>query len=661
MPIRSLILVTVACNTLIAQEQTRDTARVDPVVVTATRTPLDRSVLPVGVSVITGEELRLRGVTTVADALSAVTSAYVAQAGSQGATTSLFLRGGESKYVKVLIDGVPANDPGGFFDFASLTTDNVERIEIVRGPASVIHGADAVTGVVHVITRRGSSAPLGEVTLRVATAPRHRTTTGPSGVPVAPDAMSALHLGAALRGVAQTTSYAVALARHQSSGVYDVNNEYQNNVLSSRVEWSPVRGTDVRLALRYNDYQYNYPTDGGGNVSDPNAHRVEDRSLLGVELERRLRENLRAVLSLSSSINEGGTDDAPDNAGDASFVSQDKVRRRGAELRLHALVAPAAALTVGAQMEQQDQRSQLQSQSSFGLFASSFRAARRNAGAYAEGVMTPHSRITATLGGRLDDNERFGRFLTGRGGVSWRPWDATRVRATAGNAFREPTFTENYATGFVTGNPDLEPERTTSFDIGVEHDVFAQRLGLAVTGFSQRFVNMIDYEPSASACGYSYCNVAEARADGIEAEVRARLLGQWWLSAGATFLETEVLKPGYDETPGGLYRQGESLIRRPERKATADLSYRGTSFSATAHLLAVGARQDRDFRTFPSTPVTLPAYERLDLGAEYRLPTAAKSHTLTVRVENAANAYYESVFNFLTPRRTVWLGVTSLF
>lgn len=657
----SLLLVAIAAGALGAQQQTRDTARVDPVVVTATRTPLDRSTLPVAVTVITGDELRVRGITSVAEALKSVTSAYVAQAGSQGAQTSLFLRGGESKYVKVLIDGVAANDPGGAFDFASLTTDNVERIEIVRGPASVIHGADAVTGVVHVITRRGSEPPAGEVSVRAGMAPRHRIVAGPPAGAATPDAMSTLDFNAALRGAAQTTAYSVALARHQSSGVYEVNNAYQNNVLSGRVEWSPVARTDVRLSLRYNDYQHNYPTDGGGTVSDANSYRVEDRSLLGLEVERRIREGMRAVLALSSSINEGGTDDAADDASDGSFVSQDKIRRRGVELRLHALATSAVMLTVGAQMEQQDQRSQLQSQSSFGPFASSFRAARRNLGAYAEGVLTPYSRVTATLGARLDDNERFGQFFTGRVGVSARPWDATRVRATFGNAFREPSFAENYSTGFVTGNPDLEPERTTSWDVGIEQGLLTQRVRLAVTGFSQRFVNMIDYEPTAAACGYSYCNVAEARAEGIESQLEGRVVGPWWFGVGATFLETEVLEPGFDNTSGGLYKKGESLIRRPERKASANLSYRGSALSASAHLLAVGVREDRDFRSFPSTPVTLPSYERLDLGAAYHLPAPAHQHTLSLSVENLTNAYYENVFNFLTPRRTVTLGVRTSF
>src|SRR5437867_12453756 len=127
-----------------------------PVVVTATRVPAPRDALSTMVTVLRGDDLVARGITTVADALRSVAAATVVQTGSFGGVTSLFLRGGESDYVKVLLDGVPLNQPGGAFDFSSLTTDNVDRVEIVRGPASVLYGSDAVTGVVQIFTRRGA-------------------------------------------------------------------------------------------------------------------------------------------------------------------------------------------------------------------------------------------------------------------------------------------------------------------------------------------------------------------------------------------------------------------------------------------------------------------------------------------------------------------------
>ena len=124
-----------------------------------------------------------------------------------------------------------------------------------------------------------------------------------------------------------------------------------------------------------------------------------------------------------------------------------------------------------------------------------------------------------------------------------------------------------------------------------------------------------------------------------------------------------MLSPGFDTSRAGLYRRGESLIRRPEHKWNAELSYRGASrLSAAARFLAVGQRTDRDFRPFPATPVTLPAYQRIDLGGEYALQvTPAMRSAVTFRVENLQNTGYQNVFNFLAPRRTISLGLRSSF
>ena len=141
MPSRHAVLalaVLLAPAPVIAQENARDTAHTAPIVVTATRSTLAFERAPSSVTVLTGEHLRREGITTVADALREVPGLSLAQSGSYGGATSLFVRGGESKFTKVLIDGVPVNDAGGAFDFSSLTTDNIERIEIVRGPASVL-------------------------------------------------------------------------------------------------------------------------------------------------------------------------------------------------------------------------------------------------------------------------------------------------------------------------------------------------------------------------------------------------------------------------------------------------------------------------------------------------------------------------------------------
>src|SRR5215208_1722461 len=139
----------------ITAQEVQDTGRIKELVVTATRLPTPPDAVVSSVTTITGEELRARGLHFVHDALREVPGATVVQIGSYGGVGSLFLRGGESDYVKVLVDGVPVNQSGGAYNWANLTTDNVDRIEILRGPASVIYGSDAVTGVIQVFTRRG--------------------------------------------------------------------------------------------------------------------------------------------------------------------------------------------------------------------------------------------------------------------------------------------------------------------------------------------------------------------------------------------------------------------------------------------------------------------------------------------------------------------------
>src|SRR3954469_4034376 len=166
-PCVAVAFVLVSAIELSAQQN--DTTRLGTVVVSASKVPTPASTLTQAITVLSGADLRARGVTRVVDALREVPGAALVQSGSYGAITSLFLRGGESRYTKVLIDGVPVNASGGSFDFSHLTTDNIERIEIVRGPASVLYGADAVTGVVQIFTRRGSASPSGSISARGGT------------------------------------------------------------------------------------------------------------------------------------------------------------------------------------------------------------------------------------------------------------------------------------------------------------------------------------------------------------------------------------------------------------------------------------------------------------------------------------------------------------
>lgn len=632
-----LAIVPLIAASLAAQQT--DTVRVAPVVVTATRTPLDAASSPATVSVITGDQLRLRGVTSVADALETLPGITITRSGSFGSATSLFLRGGESKYVKVLVDGVPVNDPGGSIDLSTITTDNVERIEIVRGPASVLYGADAVTGVVQIFTRRGRG-------------PAHTILSARGGSYGSSDEDGTV-LGALGSG-----DFSLALARHDTRGIYRVNSADHNTVFSGGAHVALDARTDLRVSLRYTDGLFRYPTNGAGDVVDTNAHQTQDRTVLSAELSRFFTPRVDGRLLLTSEETTGGTDDQPDDSTSAGFESLDHIRRRGVDARTD-IALPATTLTLGAQLEQEDQRTE--SQSVFGSFNSTsiFHAARRNRAAYAQALANLPDSLVLTAGTRLDDNERFGKFGTYRLGGSWSPVAGTRVRASVATAFREPTFFENFATGYVTGNPDLTPERAATWEAGITQSLLGDRLTLGVTQFNQRFRNMIDYTGSTDACGASYCNVARARSNGREFEAHVAATRHLAFDANLTHLETKVLTPGFDTTSGGLYKPNEQLIRRPATSWNLGGSFTSRRGNVDVRVMHVGERSDRDFRPYPAVPVTDPAYTRTDLGADLPLGPFApqlRDAALTLHVENLFDVNYQSVFNFLSPRRTVLAG-----
>src|SRR5438874_8083064 len=213
-------------------QQPQDTVVLKPVVVTATRVPVAADLIASAVTVLRGSDLVAQGIRTVADALQTVPGAHVVETGSYGGQTSLFMRGGESDYVKVLLDGVPLNQAGGAIDLAHLTTDNVDRIEIVRGPVSVLYGTDAVTGVVQIFTRSGQGTPQMGAELRAGT-------------------YGASDVGLDVLGGNHQVRYSARVSRFLADGLYPYNNNYRNSIASARIQVTPDARTDASRTYRY--------------------------------------------------------------------------------------------------------------------------------------------------------------------------------------------------------------------------------------------------------------------------------------------------------------------------------------------------------------------------------------------------------------------------
>ncbi len=603
------------------------------IVITANRRPVHRDEVTSRITVITGDELRARGVRQIVDALRGVAGLTVVQTGAFGGTASLFLRGGESDYVRVLVDGVPVNEPGGSFDFAHLTADNVERIEILRGPASVLYGSDAVAGVIQIFTRHGAGQGRVDANAQGGT---YGTT----------------RLSVHAEGGSETARFSLGVSRFRSDGLYAFNNGYDNTAASGRFTVRPDARTDATFTFRYTDAEYHFPTDGAGVLADSNQFTATETTTLGVDAGRFLSDRLevRAQLGLNDigSLFDDQQDNVADTVGFFRFRSQREIRTRSADGRINYYLSGTSVLTAGAAIGQEWERTDAD-------------RTRLNRSYYAQAVAALPAGLSVNAGVRVDDNDRFGTFVTYRGGVGYRFSFGSRVHVGAASGFKAPSFFETFDSPFSVGNPTLEVERSRSWEAGVEQLLLSGRVVASATYFVQRFRDLIQFTFASPNPGDpNYFNVAEADADGVEVEVEAVPLRGLRVRANYTRLRTDVRDAGFDDGPDATFVVGDRLLRRPTHAfaALAQYSLLGRA-SLGAEVRYMGTRDDRDFATFPATRMTLPAYTVLDLSATVDVIAPRRSMpglAATIRIENALDEAYAQAVNFPALGRTVVVG-----
>ncbi|HEX2722336.1 MAG TPA: TonB-dependent receptor [Gemmatimonadaceae bacterium] len=631
-----------------ASSQVPDTDTLTTIVVSATKTPQMRSSLTQAVTILKGEELRLRGISRVVDALHLVPGAALVQNGSPGSVTSLFFRGGESRYTKVLIDGIAVNAPGGYFDFSHLTTDNIDRIEVVRGPASVVYGADAISGIVRIFTRQGRGPLAIHADGRAGT---YGTREG------------ALEVS----GGAPRVRYSVGGGAHTTDGILSFNNDYYNGTLSGSAGVTPRDGSDALLTARYTAAEFHYPTDYTGAPVDSDSYRVQHRLTVGLDATTRLARGLKARLLLGTNDVSDLTEDAdrviaPGGAGSTRrFASRARNKRRTAEGGVVIDVAPSSTLNIGLEYLNERERSSDEAGpvGAQGTPTSTFSAERHNTALYSELIGAFGPRVAYTVAARRDDNSDYDAFTTYRVGTSIAIAASSRIRASLSTAFNAPAFNQLRPTLYTKGSPDLSPERTRSWELGLEQSLVASVLTVSASYFNQRFSDLIQYVPGGppNFLG-NYANLTEAEANGYEAEVAWRPDQAWSAVAGYTYVNPRVTK--VSSSYSGDLKAGQALLRRPSHSANATVAWSRRSVDGiSATVSYVGKRPDLDFVEFPSPTVTLPAYAKLDLAASREVfRDASRRHSVgvTVRVDNAFDKKYEDVLHFRAPGRVLLVG-----
>jgi vitamin B12 transporter len=634
------------------EAQVADSVVLPEVVVTASRVATPSNEVIPTTTVISGQELRERGIRTVAEALQQVPGAAVVPVGSYGGVTSLFLRGGESDYVKVLVDGVPQNQPGGTYFFSNLTTDNVDRIEIVQGPGSVLYGSDAMTGVIQIFTRKGSG-------------PSRITAEALGG------SFGSFIGSAGARGGSATASYSATLSRYTSDGTYPFNNRYVNTVGSAALRVQLDDRTDGVLSVRGDGNTTHFPTDFTGTATDSNSFTTGNVLTVGLDLGHQFSDKVELRGLVTSNRQNDRASNAPDSPGDTLgyFASRSLANTFNNAVDLHLLLRPrtGAVITLGAGGEYEGIQETDGALFNFGTgtdsSSSAFNDNRTNWSGYAQGLAPFGNRVVATAGVRVDDNGSFGVHFTGRAGLSVRLFSATRLRASYGTAFKEPTFPEVAAqTPFEVGNPNLQPEKARSWEAGASQDLLAGRLRASAVYFNQRFQDMIEYDANVPPGDPTYYNVAEATANGLEVQVEARPVPALSIAASYTNLSTRVVQAVAGAGPGSALEPGKSLLRRPDNQARVDIrTWPVRRLSLGAGLTWVGPRDDIDYNAFPAQRVVLPAYFTADVNAAYELPLRRPSLTLEFQVQNAFDEVYQTVVGYPGRPRAVFAGARAVF
>ncbi len=600
-------------------QQDEDAFRLDPLIVTATRSAERLSRTTRSVTVISAEHIAAQGAQTVADVLRSVPGLDVVRAGSPGATTSIFTRGSESDHTAVLIDGVKVNILlDGKFDMADLSVDNIERIEVVRGPASTLYGSTATAGVIHIITKRGSG-PL-------------RVNLSAGGGSFGTNAQRATVSGGTPWG-----GLSVSASRVDSDGHLAFNNQYDNANVALRADLSPDERTNIDLTLRYIDSEYHFPTDGAGRVLFHNKYQTTHETTLGLRGARALLPWWNS--SLQFGFHQRKRHSYPESPEESLFVTSEK---RLAIDWQSVLDFRLGALTLGAAHEDDEDTE------------NDFR--RHITAGYAQLRLKPLEPVVLVGGLRVDEHSKFGTELTYQVSVAYFLSGGTKLRAALGTGFREPLWGEIFTTLWTVGNPDLDPERSMTWELGVEQRLWEDRLRLEGVFFSSRFEDLIEYNSTPPEGQSNFFNIEEARAYGLEFSATVTPVPAWTFGTVYTWLRSEVTNAGAGIF--GFFAEGESLHRRPEHKVRLFGQYTRGRFDGRIDLHHVGTRADLDWSSWPAQRVDNPSYTKVDVALGYKL-IETERRTLEVfgRLENLFDEDYEEVYGFDAPGFAAFGGI----
>ncbi|HXY38410.1 MAG TPA: TonB-dependent receptor [Vicinamibacteria bacterium] len=615
------------------------------VVVSATRGEATLSSLGVASDVLDRERIEERDPTELLSLLQEVPGVATSRTGGTGLQGSAFIRGGEARYARVLVDGVPVNQPGGSFDFGTVLPFELERVEVVRGAASSLYGSDALAGVVSLTTRQAQ--PGVPLSLRA----------GAEG-----GSLGWQRYDGGTVGSLGPFDWNAGV-QHLATDNEQPNSRFVQTAIALSSGWRFDDATRGRLVVRFEDGTVGTPGQTAFGRPDEDAS-FDRRDLLVSASLRRAGTPLSQQLSLGYAqtrqlsldpLDSGpfvpswnGTTAAPipDFPDPAGF--QNETARAQASYQADLTLGPRHLLTAGADADRET--------GAIGERAQPLLEPHRtNLGVYLQDRFLLGERAYLTAGGRIEKNGSYGTRAVPRLALALRlrggP-DATTLRSSAGLGIKEPSFLESYGVySYAKGNPDLKPERSATFDLGLEQRLFGSRLRASVTAFHHDYRDQIAYTLTdpANFVG-TYVNLAHTRSRGVEVELEARPLEALRLLGQYTYQDGTILESPSDFDP--IYAVGKPLLRRPAHQGALSAVYVFPRGNLGATVVYVGERADSDFVGLGLT--SNPAYTRLDARAHLRVLGPLE---VVLAADNLAGARYQEVLGYPALGRTLRAGV----
>lgn len=603
------------------------------------------------VTVIGAQEIERSNPATLSDVLRQVPGLSVTQAGGPGQASSILIRGANAGQTLVLLDGVRINDPSGpsgEFDASMIAPAIIERIEVLRGPQSALYGSDAIGGVVHIITKKGRGAPVASIRTEAGSYGTMSTIGSFAG---AQGAWSYAFSGMAQR-IEGFSNYGYRIGRIERARrplEKDATTRFGG---LGRIGYDPGTGFRFDIGVVSTHTRAEYDSAFGTHPDTPNVgtrrfYQVHAKAELDT-LSDRFTHSLQIFANRSERVffsrDFYGTLAAPG----AAFETRNGFTgdRYGVEYQGRLKLDAFGTLMLGTRFERERAHSNTQNIAPTpSVRRQDFVGQQDTASLFGLWQLPIGERLLLSLAGRHDKVSDSRAFTTWRATAAYSINESgTRLRASFGTGGKAPSLFQRFSP--LYGTASLRPEDSIGADAGIEQSLLNGRLTLSVGVFGNRFRDLIDFQNSPTACRVGqnfgcYVNVARASTSGVEISGRAVLLEDYLVLAGNyTYLQAKDRSTNL------------TLARRPQHSGR--IAFEITPFAGL--LISPSVQLFGERFSSANERNRLAPYARFDVYSEYALNKTFKLHA---RVENITNARYQDVFNYGTPGRAFYGGVTA--